>query len=175
MGYALAMTDTELDIDEDEREEDLGPSLAFPPLYVLRTAERCPECGLAQHVYALGCTAFRFAEEGGEPVDLFHFLRVIRSVPKEVTTLLKRKCPRYFLDKDEVSGETYFMNHCRCGARLDDHFVHSGRGAAFMPDTPEGYEHITLFRLPIGEPIEIECCFTLGGGEYLNVAQAEAW
>ena len=47
-------------MDEDE---ELGPSLAIPPLYVLRTAARCPECGKAKHVYTLGCAAFHDAED----------------------------------------------------------------------------------------------------------------
>ena len=38
--------------------------MAFPPLYVLRAAARCPDCGEALYVYTLGCAAFRDAEEG---------------------------------------------------------------------------------------------------------------
>jgi hypothetical protein len=32
-----------------------------------------------------------------------------------------------------------------------------------------------LFRLPVAEPLPVECSYTIGGGEYLNFAQAEAW
>ena len=31
------------------------------------------------------------------------------------------------------------MNHCKCGARLDDDYVSGDVGAAFWPDTPDGY------------------------------------
>jgi hypothetical protein len=166
------MTDAELDTDDEE--EALGPSLAYPPLYVLRTADHCPACGKAQHVYALGCAAFQDAEER-YLIKQFHFLRLIRSVPEELTALLKQKCPSFFLDRAEDGEPPYLMNHCGCGARLDDDLLHGDVGAAFWPDTPEGYGYLTLFLLPIDEPIPVESSWMLGGGEYLSVAQAEAW
>ena len=67
------------------------------------------------------------------------------------------------------------MNHCGCGARLDDKFLYADVGAAFCRSTPDGYGQIMLFRLPIREPIPLECSYSLGGGEYLNFATAEAW
>jgi len=48
-------------------------------------------------------------------------------------------------------------------------------GAAFWPDTPDGFATFRLFRLPGAEAIPVDCSYTIGGGEYLNVAQAEAW
>jgi hypothetical protein len=173
ISYGLTMAEVEEDYDEDE-DYELGPSLAFPPLYVVRTAERCPECGTAMHVYTLGCAAFHDAEDS-RPVDVFHFLRLIRSVPENVLHLLKDRCPDYFLDREIGSDQPYLMNHCRCGAKLDDDFLHGDVGAAFWPDTPDGYRAFKLFLLPIDEPIQVESSFSLGGGEYLNFFQAEAW
>lgn len=167
------MTDTMLD-DEDYEEEELGPSLAMPPLYVLRTVARCPECGQAQHVYTLGCPAFQDANfHGAEPIEDFHFLRRIESVPTTVIALLKARCPGYYLDQTKPDETPYLMNHCPCGAKLDDNFVCGDVGAAFWPDTPEGYGDFKLFRLPIDEPIPIECSYMLGGGEYLDFARVE--
>jgi hypothetical protein len=167
------MTDAELDADDDA-DADLGPSLAFPPLYVLRTAVRCPECGNALHVYALGCTAFRDAGDSS-PVEEFHFLRMVSSVPEEITALLKKKCPSFFLGPAAPGRRGYLMNHCGCGATLDDDFTHGDVGAAFFPDTPEGFEQLMLFTLPINQEIPVYCTYMLGGGEYLSFAQAEAW
>jgi hypothetical protein len=135
-GYGLAMI--EAANDDDYEEEDYGPSLAYPPLYVLRTADRCPECGESQHVYTLGCTAYRDAEDGGEPIDQFHFLHHIRSVPEPVLALLKAKLPNYYPDQAEGEGTPYLMNHCPCGAKLDDKHLHGDVGAAFWPDTEKG-------------------------------------
>ena len=167
------MTETLPDADEDE-DEALGPSMAYPPLYVLRSAARCPECGRAQHVYALGCAAFQDAQDS-RPVEDFHFLRRIGSVPEELTALLKKNCPSFFLDREEGDARPYLMNHCRCGARLDDDYVSGDVGAAFWPDTPEGYGDFRLFRLPIEEAIPVESSYILGGGEYLSFDRAELW
>jgi hypothetical protein len=171
---AIAMTEAAND-DDYEEEEDYGPSLAYPPLYVLRTAARCPECGEALHVYAIGCTAFRDAEDGGEPIDQFHFLHHLRSLPEPLLALLKAKAPGFYPDQAGGEGTPYLTNHCPCGARLDDEHLHGDVGAAFWPDTEEGYGGFRLFRLPVEEPIPVECSLTIGGGEYLNFAQAEAW
>ncbi len=173
LGYGFPMTEKMPDNDNYEEEES-GTSLAIPPLYLLLAAARCPECGKAMHVYALGCAAFHDAEELG-PVDAFHFLRLIRSVPEPVLDLLKAKCPNYYLDQKEGDERRYLMNHCDCGARLDNDYLHGDFGAAFMPDTPEGYEDFDLFRLPCEEAIPVECSTMLGGGEYLDFAKAEPW
>jgi hypothetical protein len=53
----------------DDDEPEIYPTLALPPLYLLRIAERCPECHQAMHVYALGCHAFRH-DDGPDPVDV---------------------------------------------------------------------------------------------------------
>lgn len=174
LGYAFPMTHMELDIDEDERHEDLRPSVAVPPLYVLRAGCRCPECGKANYAYTLGCTAFRDAEERGL-VEEFHFLRSIRRVPEEVMELLKDKCPYYFTDEVDRSKPPYLMNHCRCGVKLDDDLLHGDVGAPFWPDTAEDFGYIKVFRLPIHEPIPIDCSYAIGGGEYLKLDKAEAW
>lgn len=68
------------------------------------------------------------------------------------------------------------MNHCRCGARLDDDYVSGDVGAAFWPDSPDGYRELfTLFRLPLDKPVLVESSYMLGGGEYLDLDQAETW
>ena len=168
------MTDATPTVDDDGGDEHLGLSLAVPPLYVLRTAVRCPDCGKALHVFALGCAAFHDAEEG-YLIKEFHFLNFVRSVPEELTALLKAKCPSYFVDQKDGREEPYLMNHCPCGATLDDDFLHGDVGDAFVPDTPDGYGLLTLFRLPIAEAMPVTCSYAIGGGEYLSLAHAEAW
>lgn len=160
--------------DDNYLEEDAALSLAIPPLYLLRAAERCPKCRQALHVFALGCTAFVDAEER-EPIEAFHILTFVRRVPERALRLFATKCIGYYFDHSESDETPYLMNHCRCGNKLDDGALHWDAGAAFCPDTPEGYDKIKLFRLPIDKPIAIECSYTLGGGEYLDTDAAEAW
>ena len=93
----------------DDNYEDYGPSLAYPPLYVLRAAVYCPECGQAQHVYTLGCESYRHAEDGGEPIDQFHFLNRIENVPTALLDLLRAKLPGYYLDHTRSGEPPYLM------------------------------------------------------------------
>jgi hypothetical protein len=160
---------------DDDAEEQLGPSLAYPPLYVLRTATRCPACDKALHVYALGCSAYHVVEHGGEPIEQFHFLQRIESIPQSLLTLIKRQLPDYYLDHTEEAEPPYLMNHCPCGAKFDDDYLHGDVGAAFWPDTPEGFRQLSLFRLPIEEAIPVVSSFTIGGGDYLDTEHAESW
>jgi hypothetical protein len=173
LGYGFFMTEKTPDNDDYE-EEELGPSLAIPPLYLLRAASHCPGCGKVIPVYTLGCAAFQDAQEGG-PADIFHFLRLIRSVPEPVLDLLKAKCPSFYLDQEDGDEPPYLMNHCGCGAKLDDDCLHGDFGAAFVPDTEEGYEDFKVFLLPIEEDIPVECSFSVGGGEYLDTEHAAPW
>jgi len=166
--------DKKIDYDGEAPHSTYPKSWAYPPLYVLRTADRCPECGQAMHVYTLGCAAFQDAEDR-KPIEDFHFLSRISRLPRRVLRLLKRKCPGYSLDREAEGQTPYLMNHCRCGARLDDDYVNGDVGAAFWPDTPEGYGDFRLFRLPIEEAIPVESSTMLGGGEYLSFDRAELW
>jgi hypothetical protein len=160
----------------DGQDEEPGsyPELALPPVYVLRTAERCPECRRAMHVHTLGCHSFRHHDDP-YPIDDFHFLRQIERVPEEVMSLLKAKCPGYTPDTTREGETPYLMDHCACGAKLDDDYLHGDVGAAFRPDTPDGYKHIKLFRLPIDEAIPVTSSWALGGGDYLDYEAAEDW
>jgi hypothetical protein len=172
--YLLAMSDAEPDDDDMDEAEAIGFSLAIPPLYVLSTATGCPTCRKAVGVYALGCPAFHDAEDD-YLVKAFHFLNFVIAVPQALTELLKEKCPSYFLDREDGSEEPYLMNHCGCGAKIDDDFLHGDVGAAFWPGHSAEYEHMVLFRLPITEPLPVRCSYAVGGGEYLSLARTLAW
>jgi len=148
---------------------------AVPPIYVLRTAEYCPECRNPMQVYTLGCAGYEETRDP-TPTDLFHFLRSIESLPEPVLKRLKAKCPRYFLDREEGSGEPpYLMNHCGCGAKLGDDYLHGDVGAAFFPDTADGYRDLKLFLLPVDEPIPIVSSFSIGGDECLDFYNVKPW
>lgn len=148
-------------------------SLAIPPIYVLRVAKSCSNCGARRDVYALGCAAFQDAE-GGFSIEVFHFLSHVRKLPDPVLRLLKG-CAGYFPDHAAEGEPPYLMNHCRCSARFDDDELHGHVGAAFRPGTPGGYRRIKPFQLLILKPIPIECSYATGGGDYLGLEKAALW
>jgi hypothetical protein len=172
MDYGLAMLEVE---EPHDKEDAFGSTLAVPPLYVLRTIERCPRCGMAQNVYAFGGNGFYEAEDGF-PTPVFRILCFVRSVPDQVLDLLKAHCPSLYLDHAEDREPPYLMNHCGCGTRLDDDYLHGKSGAAFWPRTLAGYGHIKPILLPIRGAIALECSYSGAGGcHYLDVRRAETW
>ena len=168
------MKDFKIDMNGNAPHSTFAKAWAFPPFYVLRIPERCPHCRKAQYVYTLGCSAFREGD-WDEEVEDFFFLRRIVSLPAAVLKLLKKKCPDYVLDREDGARTPYLMNHCQCGAALDDDFLHGDVGAAFWPDTPDGYKDFNLFLMPIDEAIPVDSSYMLGGGEYLDFDHVEPW
>jgi hypothetical protein len=166
---ARLIKDRKIDYDGEAPHSTYPKSWAHPPLYVLRTATRCPGCARSMHVYALGCAAYQDADfDGAGPIHDFHFLQRVSRLPRRVLGMLKSQCPGFRLDRTGEDETPYLMNHCRCGAKLDDDYVSGDVGAAFWPDTPDGYAHFELRPLPIDEPIPVESSYSLGGGEYLD-------
>jgi len=77
------------------------------------------------------------------------------------------------VDRAATATGVTLTNHCQCGHRLDDDYLHGDVGAAFWPDAPDGYGHFKQFRLPLDEAIPVECSCMLGGGEYLDFVSVE--
>jgi hypothetical protein len=152
------------DKDDEDDGGDFGPALARS-VSVLRTATRCPECGRPTRVYALGCDAYKDAEDR-EFLDQFHFLHHVKSLPAEFLLSLRTICPGYRLDTGARS-ETYLMNHCGCGAKLSDDYLHGDAGAAFNPGTPDGFAYVKIIRRFDAQDIPIEASWTIDGGEFL--------
>jgi hypothetical protein len=167
---ARLVKDKKIDYDGNAPHSTYPKSWAYPPLYILRAADRCPKCGRATFLYMLGCTAFHDAEDR-ERIDRFHFLHRVSRLPRRVLGMLKHQCPGFAPDREAEGTPPYLMNHCRCGAKLDEDFVCGDVGAAFFPDVPSGYAALRLRHLDIDEPIPVECSWMLGGGEHLDFSR----
>src|SRR5262249_55434197 len=140
---ARLIKDKKIDYDGNAPHSTYPTSWAYPPLYVLRAADHCPACGRGTFLYMLGCDAFHDAE-GREPTHRFHFLQRVSRLPKAVLRTITGECPGFALDREAAGGTPYLMNHCPCGAKLDDAFVCGDVGAAFFPDVPDGYAALRL-------------------------------
>lgn len=156
-----------------EDEWEVQPSRAIPPVYLLRCPERCPECGTVFHVYALAAAAFYDGYDDDTFAD-FTLLTHIRSLPASVTDLLKRHCPSFRFGSQEGMEVQEMLNHCACGAMLNDHDTQGDVGAAFFPISTFEARNIKLYRLPIDEPFPLECSWSIGIGDVLGSDQAEA-
>jgi hypothetical protein len=139
--YDRSMTEFALE-DEYDDDDEPGPTLARPPVSVLRTATYCPECGRTTRVYGLGCAGYKHADFD-KVVNDFFFLHHVESLPDDLILILRTICPGYRLD-----GEV---------------------GAPFFPAIPDEFKHIKIIRrIPLEGDFPIKSSCTVGGGEYLT-------
>ena len=149
-------------------------SRAIPPLYVLRAGECCPECGAGTNVYTLAASGLHDVPQDAT-LEGFLVLTHIESLPKRLLALLKERCTGYGLDREAWSESPYLMNHCQCGAKLTDHYVHAEPGSAFFPTSPEECWNISLFTLPVSKEMPLRCSWTAGLGDLLDLDKALPW
>ena len=81
---------------------------ALPPIYIVESPTKCWRCGISIPVVALASQGF---VDGAEPMQIQAFMR--------------RLYPKYFKDYSRTTHSRYFMNHCSCGAKLGDFYMHS--------------------------------------------------
>ncbi len=167
--------DFRIDMDGGAPHSTFPKSTALPPLYLLQSAERCPHCADVTPVYALAATGLQDAEEK-DVYDGFVVLTAIEHLSRSLIRLLHRRCPTWRLDQEDPSEPPYLMNHCRCGERLSDSYIHGDAGAAFFPTSEQQCRDIKRFPLPIDEEVMIVCSWTLGGlDDMLDSIRTEPW
>ena len=96
-------------------------------------------------------TVITFAAAGIEMDGNLHretvMFAYVQAVPSRLARYLKQYHPRYYKSFSKTTETHYWMNHCRCGARFGDFFLHSEPGAPFFPTSEGGFGEITLTEL----------------------------
>jgi hypothetical protein len=151
-------------------------SKAFPPLFVLRAGEWCPQCGERTNAFALLASGLYDGVEDDTFRD-FILLKDIEYLPRRLLTLLMERCPGWRFDREEPSKPPCLMNHClRCGAKLTDSYTHPEPGSAFYPTSPDECWNISVFRLPVEDDVSVVCGWSSGGlTDWLDYDQAKPW
>lgn len=152
-------------------------SWAKPPLCVVKSSQCCPECGTAAPVYTLACPALYDPGER-HTFEKFMVITHVTYIPNDILTLLEERCPTWRFDTEGPIEPSYLMNHCRCGAKLDDGCLHGDYGGAFLPQSWREARKIRLLSLPSAggrEKIPLVCEWVLGLGRFLDFGQAEPW
>lgn len=79
------------------------------------------------------------------------------TLPSQVSKRLQELAPGYRLDHSRTAGLIYWLNHCTCGAKLGDHFLHSEPDGPFFGEETQGLEIWV-----VTEPIAIESSYSEG-------------
>ena len=109
------------------------PSITLiAPIYLLKSFEFCWKCGNATNAYCLASEGMVDDYEEMELSMFMHFSN-LSNIPDDVQALLKKHAPSYYLDYTKQTNSYYYVNHCGCGAKLGDFFLHNEPEGAFFP------------------------------------------
>jgi hypothetical protein len=67
------------------------------------------------------------------------------------------------------------MNHCRCGAKLEDDSLHLVPGAAFTPQSKSERRIPQLFILPFEQELPITASYTQGSQRLVTGLKPRPW
>lgn len=117
------------------------------PVYLLKSKTTCWRCSDNAEVFCLASMGLVDADEDGMELDMFVQYSNLAKVPEQLEALLKAQAPTYYPDYSKQTSSTYYLNHCQCGAKLGDFYLHEEPGGAFFPVEKEQAERVTLIAL----------------------------
>lgn len=120
-------------------------TFAYAPLYLVKSIGSCWKCGGGAEVYCLASQGFE--AEGYFHEDYFVTYGSLETVPDALRAHFMSHCSSYHEDYSRTAGGRYCMNHCSCGAKLGDFFLHEEPGGAFFPTSSSAARKISLVEL----------------------------
>jgi hypothetical protein len=145
--------------DEVENEDEFGSMKVCAPIYLLETFERCWKCNSFAKVFALAC--HKVEETGGfDETDNFVVLNSINTVPDLIVRVLRDVSPSLRFDYSKQANQKYVMNHCSCGAKLGDFYMHHEPGGAFFPTDDREAALITMRTIVSDGSYEIDASYS---------------
>jgi hypothetical protein len=135
--------------------------LVSPPLYLVQSAARCWQCGVAQAVIGLG-TGGILQGADWDPPELqasadFTLLSYVETMPEDVYRFVSNAHSRYMKFYSRTVEAEYFGNICPCGAAFGDWYLFAEPGGAFFPESEEAAKLIHRTRMPFDRPLKF-CC-----------------
>ena len=121
--------------------------------YLLRSWRECYKCGNMADVFCLASSGLR--DEEGRLRHGFHTFSNLVFVPEKLRIFLEKNADTYYPSYSKTAGIKYFLNHCDCGAKLGDFFMHCEPRGAFFPTSIEEADKITMHWINAFEPLKI--------------------
>ena len=133
-----------------------------PPLYFASTTIACWRCGADMPAVAIIAPNVP-GTEGSVCI-----LSDILSLPGGVRAFIQKRFPTFKLTYSKTIRSKYYANTCpKCGVLSGDFFLHSEPGSPFFPESEEEAAHLTLVKIPMDGPIEVEAGLGMGVGEII--------
>lgn len=135
---------------EDEP-DDSDTLYATGHLYVVESLAVCWKCQRLTPVFCLASDDHEY----GYDAESFTTYSDLASPPVAVRQMIERRFPSYHKDFSRTAGGRYYMNHCTCGAKLGDFYLHSEPGGAFFPTSQDELVGMKIHTIS-AEPAKIE-------------------
>ncbi len=123
-------------------------------------------CGKKAEVFCLASAGF--VEDDWRLDEFTHFSNVT-ALPDSLKVILKKQAPRYYLDYTRQRGSCYFMNHCRCGTKLADFYLHNNPEGAFYPVSEQQAKQLILCEMELSETVEIAATIVVNDIDLIEV------
>lgn len=117
------------------------------PLYLLQSSTPCWRCNEKAVVFCLASEGLIDKYEDEMELDMFVTYHNLVEVPEQISTILKSQAATYYPDYTKQSNSTYYVNHCHCGAKLGDFYLHEEPGGAFCPVEKRQAEQVNVIEL----------------------------
>jgi len=136
-----------------------------PIIYLVQSQESCYKCNSITEVFCLACDSiikyeYEDEEEYEDKINSFQTISNLEYIENNsLISLLKKHASNYYPDFTQQSGNTYYVNHCKCGAKLGDFYMHNEPGGSFQPDRKDVASDIILYILPINIGIGVRASY----------------
>lgn len=142
----------------------MEPMKIFKPLYMAGKKISCWKCGERMSVIAL------IAPKTDDPDvdDGVCILSSIKDMPKDLLEYIQSRVPNFQMKYSKTVEDSYYANTCpKCSSLSGDFFLHSEPGGPFFPTDEDEAKELYVIELPITDPVEIECIYSVGTGELI--------
>lgn len=119
-----------------------------PPVYLASSHTNCWKCSQNTRVF---CLAHKDSDSG-----IITFVSSLADIPEELSAILKEKAPTYYMDYTRWSENHYYVNHCECGAKLGDFFLHNEPDGPFFIMSEAELDQVAMSDLNLKEAIKIK-------------------
>ena len=145
----------------------------LPEIYLLKSYEPCYRCKNLSEVFCLAADGLIDPSEEfydhDMKHDVFFIISNLESVPNDIDLLLKKHAPRYYFDYTKQSDSSYYVNHCSCGAKCGDFYLHNEPGGSFCPmSEEEAYKNVTKYLIYSSSPIRLQASYSLRAPDFIK-------